>query len=119
MCQTALASARLLAPASEASLAVVSPVVAQSLRDDRGGYLRAGKLDWSRAVIDGSHRQALADTTRRPVKVIHGVDGKPHRFLPALAKHAPGLRGVDSLVWVAVPEPLATVRHLAISPEPR
>ncbi|MFG2639105.1 hypothetical protein ACGFX8_36440 [Streptomyces sp. NPDC048362] len=47
-----------------------------------------------------------ADTTRRPVKVIHGVNGKPDRFLPALAKHAPGLRGIDSFVWVALPEPL-------------
>ncbi|MCS0606026.1 hypothetical protein NX794_33180 [Streptomyces sp. LP11] len=57
------------------------------------------------AVMDQA--QALADATRRPVKVIHGVSGKPDRFLPALAKHAPGLRGVDSPVWVAFPEPLA------------
>ncbi|MFH8520263.1 hypothetical protein ACH4CE_35370 [Streptomyces gelaticus] len=39
---------------------------------------------------------------------IHGVDGKPHRFLPALAKHAPGLHGINSSVWVTFPEPLAT-----------
>ncbi|MBZ3918159.1 hypothetical protein [Streptomyces acidiscabies] len=57
------------------------------------------------AVMDQA--QALADATRRPVKVIHGVDGKPDRFLPALAKHAPNLRGVDSPVWVAYPKPLA------------
>ncbi|MFH8642339.1 hypothetical protein [Streptomyces goshikiensis] len=50
--------------------------------------------------------QVLADTTRRPVKVIHGVNGNPDRFLPALAKHAPGLRGMDSAVWVAFPEPI-------------
>lgn len=56
------------------------------------------------AVMDQA--QALADTTRRPMKVIHGVNGKPDRFLPTLAKHAPGLRGIDSFVWVALPEPL-------------
>jgi hypothetical protein len=57
------------------------------------------------AVMDQA--QALADTTRRPVKVIHGVNGKPDRFLPALAKHAPALRGMASPVWVAFPESLA------------
>jgi hypothetical protein len=56
------------------------------------------------AVMDQA--QALADTLRRPVKVIHGVDGKPDRFLPTLAEHAPGLRGVDSFVWAALPDPL-------------
>ncbi|MEU2603030.1 hypothetical protein ABZ678_25965 [Streptomyces hirsutus] len=50
--------------------------------------------------------QALADTTRRPVKVTHGVDGKPDRFLPTLAKFAPDLRSIDSFVWAALPEPL-------------
>lgn len=29
------------------------------------------------------------------------MNGKPHRFLPDLAKPAPGLRGIDSFVWVA------------------
>lgn len=57
------------------------------------------------AVMDQA--QALADATRRPVKVIHGVNGKPDRFLPALAKHGPGLHGIDTPVWVAYPEPLS------------
>ncbi|MEU3075334.1 hypothetical protein [Streptomyces laurentii] len=54
------------------------------------------------AVMDQA--QGLANTTRRPVKVIHGVNGEPDRFLPALAKHAASLRGIDSFVWVALPE---------------
>ncbi|MFI8872971.1 hypothetical protein [Streptomyces sp. NPDC055243] len=57
------------------------------------------------AVMDQA--QGLADITRRPVKVIHGVDGEPDRFLPTLAKHAPGLRGIDSFVWAVIPELLA------------
>ncbi|MCX5345955.1 hypothetical protein [Streptomyces atratus] len=32
--------------------------------------------------------QALADATRKPVRGIHGVDGKPDRFLPTLKKFA-------------------------------
>ncbi|MFJ7137982.1 hypothetical protein [Streptomyces fungicidicus] len=35
---------------------------------------------------------------------MQGLDGKPGCFLPTLAKHAPGLRGIDSFVWVALPE---------------
>lgn len=57
-------------------------------------------------IVVMDQAQALADTTRRPVKVIHGVDGKPDRFLPTLAKFAPGLRGIDSFVWAALPVPL-------------
>ncbi|RZE14581.1 hypothetical protein C0Q66_00205 [Streptomyces albidoflavus] len=51
--------------------------------------------------------QALADATRRPVKVIHGVNGRPDRFLPTLAKHVPDLGDdIDTPVWVAFPAPL-------------
>ncbi|MFD6243092.1 MULTISPECIES: hypothetical protein [Streptomyces] len=57
------------------------------------------------AVMDQA--QAHADATRRPVKVIHGVNGKPDRFLPTLAKHVPDLGDdVDTPVWVAFPAPL-------------
>lgn len=56
------------------------------------------------AVMDQA--QALADATRRPVKVIHGVDGKPDKFLPTLAKHAADMGSFTSPVWAAMPEPL-------------
>jgi hypothetical protein len=48
--------------------------------------------------------QDLANITRRPVRVIHGVDGKPDRFLPTLAKFAPDMTGITSPVWAAIPE---------------
>ena len=55
------------------------------------------------AVMDQA--QDLANITRRPVRVIHGVDGKPDRFLPTLAKFAPDMTGFTSPVWAAIPEP--------------
>ncbi|MFJ5850826.1 hypothetical protein [Streptomyces sp. NPDC092903] len=55
------------------------------------------------AVMDQA--QDLANITRRPVRVIHGVDGKPDRFLPTLAKFAPEMAGFTSPVWAAIPEP--------------
>ncbi|MFE7046640.1 hypothetical protein ACFU9X_47035 [Streptomyces atratus] len=51
--------------------------------------------------------QALADATRRPVRVIHGVDGKPGRFLPTLKKFAADIAPFTSPVWAAIPEPVA------------
>ncbi len=55
------------------------------------------------AVMDQA--QDLANITRRPVRVIHGVDGKPDRFLPTLAKFAPDMARFTSPVWAAIPEP--------------
>ncbi|MFD4861614.1 hypothetical protein [Streptomyces atratus] len=51
--------------------------------------------------------QALADATRRPVRVIHGVDGKPDRFLPTLKRFAADIAPFTSPVWAAIPEPVA------------
>ncbi|MFC9621114.1 hypothetical protein ACFTXM_14270 [Streptomyces sp. NPDC056930] len=51
--------------------------------------------------------QALADATRRPVRVIHGVDGKLDRFLPTLKKFAADIAPFTSPVWAAIPEPVA------------
>ncbi|MFG2987016.1 hypothetical protein ACGFYQ_38195 [Streptomyces sp. NPDC048258] len=56
------------------------------------------------AVMDQA--QDLANTTRRPVRVIHGVNGKPDRFMPTLAKFAPDMTAITSPMWAAIPEPL-------------
>ncbi|WP_424890141.1 hypothetical protein [Streptomyces sp. XH2] len=53
-----------------------------------------------------SQAQTLANTTRRPVKVIHGVDGKPENFLRTLAEHGADMSTFTSPAWVALPEPL-------------
>ncbi|MEU8549779.1 hypothetical protein [Streptomyces roseoverticillatus] len=50
--------------------------------------------------------QTLANTTRRPVKVVHGVDSKPEHFLRTLAEYDVGMDTFTSPVWVALPEPL-------------
>lgn len=58
------------------------------------------------AVMD--RVQVLADVTRRPVKVIHVVDGKPELFLPTLGKSAPDLAAtVTSPVWELIPRSLS------------
>ncbi|MFH8787042.1 hypothetical protein ACH4A1_11155 [Streptomyces roseoverticillatus] len=56
------------------------------------------------AVMDQA--QTLANTTRRPVKVIHGVDSKPEHFLRTLAECGADTDTFTSPVWVALPEPL-------------
>lgn len=56
------------------------------------------------AVMDQA--QALADTTRKPVKVIHGVDGTPDKFLPTLRRFAADMSSFTTPVWAAIPAPL-------------
>ncbi len=50
--------------------------------------------------------QTLANTTRRPVKVIHGVDGKPEHFLRTLTECGADTGTFTSPAWAALPEPL-------------
>ncbi|AJC62062.1 hypothetical protein [Streptomyces sp. 769] len=57
--------------------------------------------------------QALADTTRRPVKVIHGVHGKPDWFLRTLAKYAAGMGPFTTPIWGVIPGPVGAA---AVSP---
>ncbi|MGK5543566.1 hypothetical protein ACSNOH_02315 [Streptomyces sp. URMC 127] len=64
--------------------------------------------------------QTLANTTRRPVKVLHAVDSKPERFLPTLTESGADMGAFTSPVWVALPEPLPLDgKHAATPPAVR